>query len=210
MSSGSSSKRRHEKKQKHHRQRGCDSSEGVAGELSSAMKDLRQQLSKDFKEIQESIDSISQRITWLETKASDSEQSIAITTKSRPEHVAEPTSLKEHVAELTPQKQAESLGTPGDLDTQSRTGNSQWDEWEDLPNYEELIYWSSAESDGESSELWKISEGTAKVIQDSFSKTLPSEKRLDEKRKHLPPDNVHTKCPRLDPEVCASPNLIEL
>ena len=68
MSSGSSSERRHKKKKKRHHRRGGDSSEGVAGELSSAMKDLRQQLSKDFKEIQESIDSVSQRITRLETQ----------------------------------------------------------------------------------------------------------------------------------------------
>ena len=53
MSSGSSRERWHKKK-KHHHWRGGDSSEGVVGELSSAMKDLRQQLSKDFKEIQES------------------------------------------------------------------------------------------------------------------------------------------------------------
>ena len=201
MSSGSSSERRHKKKKKRHHRRGGDFSEGVAGELSSAMKDLRQQLSKEFKGIQESINSVSQRITRLETKASDSEQSIAITTESRPEHVAEPTSLKEHVAEPTPQKRAESLGTPADLGTQSRTGESPWDEREDLPNYEELIYWSPAESEGESSELSKISEGTARVIQDSFSKTLPSDKRLGMKRKHPPPDSVHTKCPRLDPAI---------
>ena len=82
MSSSSSSERQYKKKKKHHHRRGGNSSKGVAGELSSAMKDLRQQLSKDFKEIQESIDSVSQRITRLETKASDSEQSIAITTES--------------------------------------------------------------------------------------------------------------------------------
>ena len=162
MSSSSSSERRHKKKKKGHHWRGGYSSEGVTGELSSAMTDLRQQLSKDFKEIQESIDSVPQRITRLETKALDSKQSIAITTESRPEHVAEP----------TPQKWVESLGTPADFNVQNRTGDSPWDEREDLPNYEELIYWSPAESDGESdgesSELSKISEGTAKVIQDSF------------------------------------------
>ena len=101
---------------------------------------LAQQLSKDFKEIQESIDSVSQRVTRLETKASDSKQSIAITTESQPKHMAEPMSLKEHVAEPTPQKQVESLGTPADLNAQSRTGDLPWDEHEDLPNYEELIY----------------------------------------------------------------------
>ena len=69
------------KKTKRHYWQGGYSPKGVAGELSSAMKDLRQQLSKDIKEIQESIDSVSQRITRLETKASDSEQSIAMTTE---------------------------------------------------------------------------------------------------------------------------------
>ena len=158
MLSGSSSEHRHKKKKKGHHRRGGYSSEGVTEELSSTMTDLRQQLSKDFKEIQESIDSVSQRITRSETKASDSKQSIAITTELRPEHVAEP----------TPQKRVESLGTPADLNAQNCTGDSPWDEREDLPNYEELIYWSPAELDGESSELSKISQGTAKVIQDSF------------------------------------------
>ena len=81
MLSGSSSERRHKKKKKRHHWRG-DSSEGVARELSSAMKDLRQQLSKDFKEIQESIDSYFPTHHQVGYQGLDREQSIAITTES--------------------------------------------------------------------------------------------------------------------------------
>ena len=57
----------------------------------------------------ESIDSMSQHITSWKPKPQISKQSIAFTTKLRPEHVAEPTSLKERVAEPMPQKRVESL-----------------------------------------------------------------------------------------------------
>ena len=87
MSSGSSSKRQHNKKKKRHHRQGGYSSEGVAGELSSAMKDLRQQLSKDFKEIQESIDSMSQCITtrpWIASRVSQSQPSCDLNTWQSP------------------------------------------------------------------------------------------------------------------------------
>jgi len=57
------------------------------------------------------------------------------------------------------------------------------------------------ESDSDTGESTKISDSTARVIKDHFSKMLSSEKRKGVKRKFPHSDSVHTKCPKLDPAI---------
>ena len=69
---------------------------------------------------------------------------------------------------------------------------------DELPDYEETIYWAPEESE-EETEVRKISDTTAKVLRDSFSAAM--NKRRSVKRKQPVPDTVFTKFPKLDPSV---------
>ena len=165
---------------------------------------LRDQMAAEFQSLHGSLNTVSQRVSHLESATpqaqAGSEQSLACVsglTKQSLGHDAEP---PRHRAEPQPTREA-----PKDGSAQSRTDPIPWDErsvTNDPPDYNEIVYWSPEESDSEG-ESWKISDTTARVIQDAFSKTLSSKRRKNVKRKHPPPDSVHTKFPRLDPAIKA-------
>ena len=85
---------------------------------------------------------------------------------------------------------------------QSSVNPPSWGECptDELPNYEEAVYWIPEESDDET-EIKKISDTTAKVLRDSFSTAMPNDKRRGVKRKQPVPDSVFIKCPKLDPSI---------
>jgi len=84
---------------------------------------------------------------------------------------------------------------------QSHSESCFWDDNRDPPDYNEVVYWSPVESDSDTGESTKITDSTARVIKDAFTKTLSAEKRKNVKRKFPHPDSVHTKCPKLDPAI---------
>lgn len=72
---------------------------------------------------------------------------------------------------------------------------------DELPNYNEEIYWEPVNSDTADSELRKISSTTPIIIQDTFSCTLEAAKRKSIKRKQPIPDTLFTKVPKLIPTI---------
>jgi len=74
---------------------------------------------------------------------------------------------------------------------QSRVDTEAWADRpsDELPDYDEIIVWSSDESEDERN-LKELSETTAKIPRDYFVSTMPNEKRRDVERKRPVPDST--------------------
>jgi len=113
-----------------------------------------------------------------------------------------PTTGQSLVHQATPQAHEESQQQQQQPASEnSRTESRSWGDNRDPPDYDEVVYWSPADSESDTGESTKVSDSTARVIKDAFSKTLSAEKRKNVKRKFPHLDSVHTKCPKLDPAI---------
>lgn len=145
------------------------------------------------------MDAILQQVSQLESSTQPdpiiSEQSLTGITgpsEQRLNHVAESPTLQ-NPGETQPSREATT-----DASAQSSTDPLPWGKRpeNDDPDYKEIIYWSPVKSYPKIGELSRILDCTARVIQDAFSKTFPSEKCLGVKRKYPALDSVYTKCTR--------------
>jgi len=78
------------------------------------------------------------------------------------------------------------------------------DECDDLPDYDETIFWQPEVEDDQPTELRKISDAmctAATLLRSNLSRPVPNEKRRALKRKIPPPESPFTKCPKLDPAI---------
>ena len=170
MSSSSSDSHRHRKKRKHrHRHRSYDD-----------------KLADTLKTIQKEMQSISSRVTSIETDRSTKVQ-------SAPEAVAEQSSTSTTPAYRPAPREEQRASLAGD---EAAIEQSSWvdRDVEEVPDYTEHIFWEpEPDSDNPDSDTLKLSQSTTKMLEDAFGHSIPNEKRRGLKRKLPVPDSPFTK-----------------
>ena len=136
-----------------------------------------------------------ENITRDQSLASTLEQSL----HTKPPQAKQQSPLEVDACDMV-ETQAEE-GTSGTHDESVST--REWcDRPEDeLPDYNEKVYWepdSDSEGGGDTKTL---SSTTAKIVRNAFCRSLKPEKRKDIKRKQPIPDTPFTKVPKLDPTI---------
>ena len=180
MSSSSSSDHRHKKRKHKKRHRSRDDT--------SLLRQIRDEMQ-----------SISNRVTRIEGLTTDrpanAAQSDTITGDQRS---PAPTTDRPGEVQSTPTLDAQHT----EAHSPSTWGDRMEQEGQDLPDYDETVFWEpELDAEEQDTEVQKLSSTTTKIVEEAFSRPIPNERRRTLKRILLIPDTPHTKCPKLDPAI---------
>ena len=220
MSSGeSTSHRRHRKK--HHRRHHKRSRSRESSQLTSLLQSLRGEVAESHSGLREELEKISSRVTVIEeqrlTEPSSQEQSLPTASlwtttveqsSNTPSNTAEQSLLIANprpLGQSPPNNRDRADGAEPHNRSESPLPASEetleWGDRDDVPDYDEVVYWEPSDSDSPEGDTRKISATTAKIVKDAFSQMLLPKKRKSIKRKQPLPDTPFTKVPKLDPTI---------